>query len=116
MDRQTNPLKENYTLIGLEQTSNSVEIQDFDFPKKSVLVLGNEREGIPIDLISYFDAVCEIPQRKHVCNSMSHIFMSHKLITIYISDKVVNMKSGIIRSLNVHVSAALAIWEYSRKN
>jgi len=78
--------QENYTLIGLEQTSNSVEIQDFDFPKKSVLVLGNEREGIPIDLISYFDVVCEIPQ------------------------------SGIIRSLNVHVSAALAIWEYSRKN
>lgn len=109
-------MKENYTLIGLEQTSNSVEIQDFDFPKKSVLVLGNEREGIPIDLISYFDAVCEIPQREQVCNSMSHIFMSHKLITIYISDKVVNMKSGIIRSLNVHVSAALAIWEYSRKN
>ena len=72
--RQTIPLKENYTLIGLEQTSNSVEIQDFDFPKKSVLVLGNEREGIPIDLISYFDAVCEIPQRKQVCNSMSHIF------------------------------------------
>ena len=102
-------------MIGLEQTSNSVEIQDYDFPKKSVLVLGNEREGIPIDLISYFDVVCEIPQRKQVCNSMSHTFITHKLITIY-SDKVVNMKSGIIRSLNVHVSAALAIWEYSRKN
>jgi len=26
--------QENYTLIGLEQTSNSVEIQDYDFPKK----------------------------------------------------------------------------------
>ena len=72
--QRANSLKENYTLVGLEQTSNSVEIQDFDFPKKSVLVLGNEREGIPIDLISYFDVVCEIPQRKQVCNSMSHIF------------------------------------------
>ena len=32
-------------LIGLEQTSNSVEIQDLVFPKKSVLVFGNERNS-----------------------------------------------------------------------
>ena len=49
-----------------------------------MLVLGNEKEGIPFDIISHLDVVVEIPQE------------------------------GIIRSLNVHVSAAIAIWEFTR--
>lgn len=56
----------------------------FTFPEKCVLVLGNEKEGIPFGLIPHLDSVVEIPQ------------------------------SGIIRSLNVHVSAAIAIWEFTR--
>ncbi|XP_021353649.1 probable methyltransferase TARBP1 [Mizuhopecten yessoensis] len=74
-----------YTLIGVEQTANSVSLTDFQFPYKSLLLLGNEREGIPVELINMLDVCVEIPQQ------------------------------GIIRSLNVHVSGALLVWEYRRQ-
>ena len=45
----------------------------------------NEKEGIPVDLIGLLDVCVEIPQQ------------------------------GVIRSLNVHVSGALLIWEYRRQ-
>lgn len=45
----------------------------------------NEREGIPAALIQQLDVCVEIPQR------------------------------GVIRSLNVHVSGALLVWEYTRQ-
>lgn len=46
----------------------------------------NEREGIPANLLQMLDVCVEIPQQ------------------------------GVIRSLNVHVSAALLIWEYTRQH
>ncbi|RNA18150.1 putative methyltransferase TARBP1 [Brachionus plicatilis] len=73
-------------LIGLEQTANSVQMNEFNFPSNTVLILGNEKEGIPVDIIQMLDYCVEIPQL------------------------------GIIRSLNVHVSAALAIWEYTKQH
>ncbi|KAJ4784544.1 tRNA/rRNA methyltransferase (SpoU) family protein [Rhynchospora pubera] len=76
---------ESYSLIGLEQTANSTSLDQFSFPNKSVLVLGREKEGIPVDIIHMLDACVEIPQL------------------------------GIIRSLNVHVSGAIAVWEYTRQ-
>lgn len=45
----------------------------------------NEKEGIPVQLINQLDVCVEIPQQ------------------------------GVIRSLNVHVSGALLIWEYRRQ-
>ena len=45
----------------------------------------NERGGIPVELIQLLDICVEIPQL------------------------------GIVRSLNVHVSGALLIWEYTRQ-
>ena len=45
----------------------------------------NEREGIPAQLLSLLDDCVEIPQL------------------------------GIIRSLNVHVSGALLVWEYTQQ-
>lgn len=50
-----------------------------------VLVLGREKEGIPVDIIHILDACIEIPQ------------------------------FGVVRSLNVHVSGAIALWEYTRQ-
>ena len=38
---------EGYTLLGLEQTSESVRLPDYTFPAKAVLVLGREKEGLP---------------------------------------------------------------------
>eukprot|EP00850_Spirogloea_muscicola_P012328 SM000079S22446 [mRNA] locus=s79:184349:195635:- [translate_table: standard] len=75
-----------YSLYGLEQTSNSLPLQRHIFPPKSVIVLGREKEGIPVDVIQALDVCLEIPQL------------------------------GIIRSLNVHVSAAIALWEYTRQH
>uniref|UniRef100_A0A8C5KY37 tRNA (guanosine(18)-2'-O)-methyltransferase TARBP1 n=1 Tax=Jaculus jaculus TaxID=51337 RepID=A0A8C5KY37_JACJA len=76
---------DGYTVIGVEQTAQSSDLAQFRFPEKSLLLLGNEREGIPANLIQHLDVCVEIPQQ------------------------------GIIRSLNVHVSGALLIWEYTRQ-
>ncbi|XP_012945987.2 probable methyltransferase TARBP1 [Aplysia californica] len=74
-----------YTLVGVEQTANSVSLEEYQFPKKTLLLLGNEKEGIPVDIIQLLDVCVEIPQL------------------------------GIIRSLNVHVCGALIVWEYTRQ-
>ncbi len=50
-----------------------------------VLVLGREKEGIPVNVIQVLDACMEI------------------------------LQLGVIRSLNVHVSGAIAVWEYTRR-
>uniref|UniRef100_A0A8C8SF42 tRNA (guanosine(18)-2'-O)-methyltransferase TARBP1 n=1 Tax=Pelusios castaneus TaxID=367368 RepID=A0A8C8SF42_9SAUR len=76
---------EGYTIIGVEQTAKSLDLTEYSFPEKSLLLLGNEHEGIPANLIQQLDVCVEIPQQ------------------------------GIIRSLNVHVSGALLIWEYTRQ-
>ncbi|GCB68596.1 hypothetical protein scyTo_0005329 [Scyliorhinus torazame] len=76
---------EGYTIIGVEQTANSHNLAHYSFPEKTLLLLGNEREGIPANFIQHLDVCVEIPQ------------------------------CGIIRSLNVHVSGALLMWEYTRQ-
>ncbi|CAI9095603.1 OLC1v1031591C1 [Oldenlandia corymbosa var. corymbosa] len=76
---------EGYAILGLEQTANSKPLDQYAFPTKSVLVLGREKEGIPVEIIHILDACIEIPQL------------------------------GVVRSLNVHVSGAIAIWEYTRQ-
>jgi len=49
-------------------------------------IIGKEKEGIPVEFIHLLDECIEIPQL------------------------------GIIRSLNVHVSASVLIWEYTRQH
>ena len=41
---------EGYALLGLEQTSESQQLPAFEFPRKAVLVLGREREGLPAEV------------------------------------------------------------------
>ena len=77
--------QKGYMIIGLEQTAGSVSIEKFEFRSKSVLVLGHEKDGIPSELLGLLDACLEIPQ------------------------------FGLIRSLNVHVSASICIWEYMKQ-
>ena len=73
-------------MVGIEQTSSSVPMSDFEYPDcPTVLLLGKEKEGIPVQLLHVVDQCIEIPQL------------------------------GIIRSLNVHVSGAISIWEYTRQ-
>ncbi len=107
-----------YSIVGLEQTDSSVSLMScragaagtagglstsasrarthlpmeavqsgtFRFPQRCILLLGKEKEGIPVALLQELDLCIEIPQ------------------------------FGVIRSLNVHVSAALVIWEITRQN
>ncbi|XP_073122421.1 uncharacterized protein [Henckelia pumila] len=78
--------KEGFSILGLEQTANSIPLDKYNFPTKMVLVLGHEKEGIPVEIIHILDACVEIPQL------------------------------GVVRSLNVHVSGAIALWEYTRQH
>jgi tRNA guanosine-2'-O-methyltransferase len=50
-----------------------------------MLVLGDEKLGIPVTILQQMDVCLQIPQ------------------------------SGVLRSLNCHVSGALALWEYTRQ-
>jgi len=51
-----------------------------------VLLLGAEREGIPAEMLHQLDECLQIPQL------------------------------GVIRSLNVHVSGAITVWEFTRQH
>ena len=75
-----------YVILGLEQTANSKMLHEYKFPSKCVLLLGKEKEGIPQKYLNILDQCIEIPQ------------------------------FGVIRSLNVHVSGALCLWEYTKQH
>ena len=77
--------REGYALVGLEQTRGAVSLDDFEWAPKTALVLGREREGVDADVLAALDECVVIPQR------------------------------GRIRSLNVHVSASIAIASYARQ-
>ncbi|GFR51713.1 hypothetical protein Agub_g14159, partial [Astrephomene gubernaculifera] len=71
-----------YWLVGVEQAAGSVALQAFTFPQRTLLLLGNEQSGVPQSLIGAMDACVEIPML------------------------------GVTRSLNAHVSGAMAVWQY----
>ncbi|KAK6014181.1 RNA methyltransferase, TrmH family, partial [Ostertagia ostertagi] len=77
--------KMGYTVIAAEQTTDSVFLHKFSFPRKTVLLLGDEKEGVPTNLLRCVDQTVEIQQL------------------------------GQTRSLNVHVSAALFIAKYAEQ-
>lgn len=78
---------EGYTLIGLEQTDKSVELNsDLKFPQKSLIMLGKEREGIPGDLLVELDMCIEIKQ------------------------------VGVVRSMNIQTATAIIVHAYSSQH
>ena len=77
--------EQGYAIVGVEQASNSQPLESFVFPEKVVVVLGKEKSGIPVPIMCVLDHVLEIPQ------------------------------IGLVRSLNVHVTGALVIWEYAKQ-
>ncbi|GMM34726.1 tRNA (guanosine(18)-2'-O)-methyltransferase [Saccharomycopsis crataegensis] len=73
-----------YTLIGLEQTDKSVQLDhDLKFPQKSLIVLGKEKEGIPGEILAELDFCVEIKQ------------------------------VGVVRSMNIQTATALIVHAYS---
>ncbi|KFB52925.1 AGAP005789-PA-like protein [Anopheles sinensis] len=75
-----------YSIVGAEQTTGSKPIQQLEFPKKCILVLGHEKNGLPAEIIRQLDLIGEIPQ------------------------------FGVVRSLNVHVTGAIFMWEYAKQH
>lgn len=63
---------EDYTIVGLEQTDQSIMLEDYvmDVKKKYAIICGNEVEGISNKALPYLDACIEIPQfgTKHSLN------------------------------------------------
>ncbi len=78
--------KENFRIIGIEQTSTSQLISDFEIDpdKKYALILGNEVDGISDEALSNIDTFLEIPQL------------------------------GTKHSLNVSVCGGIVIWEFAK--
>jgi tRNA G18 (ribose-2'-O)-methylase SpoU len=48
-------------LVGLEQTTASVDIHHYQFQRETALVIGNERTGLTDDVLALLDDVVEIP-------------------------------------------------------
>ena len=53
--------QEGYTRVGLEQTTHSTNLHHYHFDRQTVLVIGNERQGLTDDILAELDAVVEIP-------------------------------------------------------
>ncbi|MDR3272021.1 MAG: RNA methyltransferase [Flavobacteriaceae bacterium] len=79
--------EENYVIIGIEQVTNSVMLENYQvFPEqKYALIFGNEVEGISEEILSKIDVFVEIPQ------------------------------SGTKHSLNISVCAGIVLWEWFSK-
>ncbi len=52
---------EGYRLVGLEQTTDSKDLHEYQFQRKTALVIGNERTGLTPELLTVLDEVVEIP-------------------------------------------------------
>lgn len=83
-----NDLKaQGFSILGIEQTTKSVMIQEFDTKaeNKYAVVLGNEVEGISDEILPLCDGFLEVPQL------------------------------GTKHSLNVSVCGGIVMWEFFRK-
>ncbi|WP_379967217.1 RNA methyltransferase [Epilithonimonas sp. UC225_85] len=78
--------KDNFNIIGIEQTSDSRMISDFEIKsdEKYALILGNEVDGISDEALPNVDVFLEIPQL------------------------------GTKHSLNVSVCGGIVIWEFAK--
>ncbi len=52
---------DGFTLVGLEQTTNSHSLFEYQFQRKTALIIGAEREGLSEEELGFLDAVVEIP-------------------------------------------------------
>ena len=76
---------EAYSLVGLEQANGSVPVYEFAFPRKTALIIGNERLGIESNILSELNHIVEIPTH------------------------------GLPYSHNAATAAAIAMYEYCRQ-
>jgi tRNA G18 (ribose-2'-O)-methylase SpoU len=77
--------RQGYRIVGLEQTNASVNLHDYRFEPKTVLVVGNERLGLSPETLNVLDVAVEIP--------------------VY----------GLPYSYNVATATAMALYEFCRQ-
>lgn len=79
--------QQGWQILVLEQTHNSIPLQDFDADPDAryALVIGNEVDGVEERVVALADRVLEIPQH------------------------------GVKHSLNVSSSASIALWELYKR-
>lgn len=53
----------SYQLLGLEQDSRSIDYKKVELKEKTAVILGNEVNGLPPDLLALCDQIAEIPMR-----------------------------------------------------
>jgi 23S rRNA (guanosine2251-2'-O)-methyltransferase len=78
--------REGYRIVAVEQVSESIPLQKFILNpgEKTVLIFGNEVEGVSEEVLAYCDHCVEIPQ------------------------------FGMKHSLNVSVATGMVLWELAR--
>jgi tRNA G18 (ribose-2'-O)-methylase SpoU len=76
---------DGYRLVGLEQTTNSTSMHSYNFSRRTVLVVGNERTGLTPEILNLLDDAVEIP--------------------VY----------GLPHSFNAATAASMALYEYCRQ-
>jgi tRNA G18 (ribose-2'-O)-methylase SpoU len=77
--------EQGYRLVGLEQTTGAVRLPEYCFPRRTALVVGNERLGLEPEVLALLDDVVEIPM------------------------------FGRPYALNVAMATAMALYEYCRQ-
>lgn len=77
---------DGYRLVGLEQTTNSSNLHTYAFPRRTALVIGNERAGLSEEELALMDDCVEIPVW------------------------------GLPYSYNVATATAMALYEYCRQH
>jgi tRNA G18 (ribose-2'-O)-methylase SpoU len=53
--------RDGYRIVGLEQTTNSSDLHHYAFPRRTALVIGNERNGLTPEELELMDDCIEIP-------------------------------------------------------
>ncbi len=86
-ERKFQKISSGYKVYALEITDQSVPLRTFSFPAKTCLIVGNERHGVPEELLTLADGACYI-----------------------------EMYGANISSLNVSVSTAIAVNRYMEYN
>lgn len=67
-----------YTLVGIETTSDSVNVFDYDLPQKVAFVIGNEVSGISDELLDICNKIVHIP----VFGKNTSLNVSHALAVV----------------------------------
>jgi tRNA G18 (ribose-2'-O)-methylase SpoU len=79
-------LKNKYTFVGMENNvKNTIPLKDFIWDEKSLIIIGEEKNGIPPDFSELIDHFVEIPA------------------------------FGSVRSLNAGCAASIALYDYVSK-